>query len=237
MSYSIDDKRKILAQNILFSNLSVSEQESILTFSAEFSYANNQVIFQKGDSGDSLLAVLKGKVNISANSEDGREIILNTIHAGEMFGEIACIDSIERSATATAIGQCTLLAIRQSDFIDFLKQNPDVAIQLLKVLCHKLRDTSDRVETVGLFPVTMSLSRLLLKAAKQSGRQIQDGVFIDWKKSQQVMGNEIGVTRESVNKQLNQWKKQGILSLGGQSLSITIHDLDALQDIADGSTK
>ncbi|WP_428353863.1 Crp/Fnr family transcriptional regulator [Methyloprofundus sp.] len=104
----------------------------------------------------------------------------------------------------------------------------------MKVLCHKLIDTSDRVETVGLLPVTMSLSRLLLKAAKQSGQQTQNGLFIDWKKSQQVIGNEIGVTRESVNKQLNQWKKQGILSLGGQSLSITIHDLDALQNIADG---
>lgn len=235
MSHSLSDKRNILAQNMLFSHLSTDEQDSILTFSAEFSYSNNQIIFQKGDAGDSLLAVLEGKVNISANSEDGREIILNTINKGEVFGEIACIDTTERSATATAIGHCTLLVIRRSDFIPFLKKNPEIAIQLLKALCLKLRDTSDRVEAIGLLPVPVSLARLLLKATRKSGQEIEEGWLLDWKKSQQIIGNEIGVTRESVNKQLNKWKKQKILTLGGQTLSITIHNIEALEDIAEGA--
>ena len=233
MTHSLSDKRALLLQNILFCKLSSKELDNILALSAEFSYTDGQIIFQKGDPGDSLLAVLEGEVSISANSEDGKEIILNTIIPGEMFGEIACIDGIERSATATAIGSCTLLAIQRSDFIPFLKTNPDIVIELLNALCLKLRDTSNKVETVSLLPVPIRLARLLLDVSEKIAQNTENGLFLDWKKSQQQIGNEIGSSRESVNRLLNQWKKEGILALGGQTLSITIKDIDALEDIAD----
>ncbi len=233
MTHSLSDKRALLLQNILFCKLSSKELNNILALSAEFSYTDGQIIFQKGDLGDSLLAVLEGEVSISANSEDGKEIILNTILQGEMFGEIACIDGIERSATATSMGNCTLLAIQRRDFIPFLKTNPDIAIELLKALCLKLRDTSNRVETVSLLPVPIRLARLLLDVSEKIAQNTENGLFLDWKKSQQQIGNEIGSSRESVNRLLNQWKKEGILALGGQTLSITIKDIDALEDIAD----
>lgn len=232
MAHSLTEKRALLAQNILFCKLTDHELNKLLKLSTESSYTKGQLIFQKGDAGDSLLAVLEGEVSISANSEDGKEIILNTIPQGEMFGEIACIDSIERSATATALSQCTLLAINRNDFIPFLKTNPDIAIEMLKALCLKLRDTSNRVETVGLLPVHIKLARFLLNASEKSGQETAEGLLLNWKKSQQMIGNEIGTSRESVNRLLNQWKKQKILSLGGQSLSITIIDIDALEAIA-----
>lgn len=232
MTFSLSDKRKILVQNILFSKLSSRELDNILALSVESSYTNGQIIFQKGDDGDSLLAVLDGEVTISANSEEGKEIILNTILQGQMFGEIACIDGSERSATATAIGHCTLLAIKRNDFIPFLKSNPEIAIELLKALCLKLRDTSNRVEVVSLLPVPVRLARLLLKASEKTGQETANGILLDWKKSQEVMGNEIGTSRESVNRLLNHWKKKKILTLGGQSLSITIQNIDALEDLA-----
>ena len=68
------------------------------------------------------MVVLDGKVRISTSSNDGKEIILNTIFRGELFGEIAFIDGLERSATATAIEESSLLTIRRSDFIPFLKK-------------------------------------------------------------------------------------------------------------------
>ena len=104
----------------------------------------------------------------------------------------------------------------------------------MKVLCKKLRDTSERVEVVALLPVPVSLARFLIKSAEEMGKKTPDGLYLDWKKSQQEIGNEIGTSRESVNKQLNKWKKQGIITLGGQSLSVTILDSDSLSDIADG---
>jgi CRP-like cAMP-binding protein len=77
------------------------------------------------------------------------------------------------------------------------------------------------------------LARLLLDVSEKIAQNTENGLFLDWKKSQQQIGNEIGSSRESVNRLLNQWKKEGILALGGQTLSITIKDIDALEDIAD----
>lgn len=234
MAYSLSDKRTLLAQNILFKALSSAELDKLLTLSAEYSHPKGKIIFQKGDPGDSLLAVLKGKISISATSDEGREIIFNTITQGEMFGEMACIDGVERSATATVLKNCTLLAIQRSDFIPFLKTNPNIAIELLKALCLKLRDTTNRAEVVGILPVSVRLARLLLAAVEKTGQETKEGLLLDWKKSQAVIGNEIGTVRESVNRLLNLWKKEKILSLGGQSLSITIQNIDALEDIASG---
>ncbi len=234
MTYSSIDKRKLLTQNILFKKLPVNDIDNIVAISAEIHFTNNQIIFQKGDISDSLLAVLDGQVRISTSSMDGKEIVLNTIYPGEMFGEIAFIDGRERSATATSIWDCTLLSIQHNDFMPFLKSNPEIAIELLIVLCKKVRDTSDRVEAVGLQPLPVSLARLLVRAIKEIGQETASGLFLDWKKSQQEIGYEIGTSRESINKQLNSWKKQGLLTLGGQNLSITILDIEALNIIAKG---
>ena len=86
--------------------------------------------------------------------------------------------------------------------------------------------------TVGLLPVPVRLARLLLDVCEKIAQETEKGLLLDWKKSQRLIGNEIGSSRESVNRLLNQWKKKGILTLGGQTLSITIKDIDALEDIA-----
>ncbi|MEE9396693.1 MAG: Crp/Fnr family transcriptional regulator [Methylococcales bacterium] len=234
MTYSSIDKQKLLTRNILFKKLALNDVDNIVALSTEIYFTNNQIIFQKGDVSDSLLAVLNGQVRISTSSMNGKEIVLNTISPGEMFGEIAFIDGRERSATATAIGDCALLSIRHDDYMPLLKSNPEIAIELLIILCKKVRDTSDRVEAVGLQPVPVSLARLLVRASKEMGKETVDGLYLDWKKSQQEIGYEIGTSRESINKQLNSWKKQGLLTLGGQSLSITILDIEALDIIAKG---
>ncbi|MEE9355340.1 MAG: Crp/Fnr family transcriptional regulator [Methylococcaceae bacterium] len=234
MTYSLSDKRTLLTKNIFFKDISAKELDKILAFSSERHFTHGQIIFQKGDAGDTLLAVLDGKVRISTSSDDGKEIILNTLFKGEMFGEIAFIDGMERSATATSTDESTLLTIRRTDFIPFLKNNPELSIQWLKILCSMLRGTNDRLEVVGLLSVAVSLARFLIKSAETMGEETAGGLYLDWKKTQQEIGNEIGTSRESINKQLNKWKKQGLVSLGGQSLSVTILDSEALQDIADG---
>jgi CRP-like cAMP-binding protein len=234
MTYLLSDKRILLANNIFFRGITTEELDEILALSSETLYSKGQIIFQKGDTGDSLLAVLNGQVRISTNTDDDKEIILNTIFRGEIFGEIAFLDGVERSAMATAVVETTLLTIKRSDFLPFLKTHPEIAIHWLKVLCKKLRDTSDRVEVVGLLPVPVSLARLLTKAAETIGENTDNGCYLDWKKSQQDMAKEIGTSRESVNRQFHKWKKQGLVSVGGQSLSITILDSNALEDIANG---
>ena len=81
------------------------------------------------------MAVLRGRVRISSVSGDGKEVTLNVINPGEIFGEIALLDGQPRSADATAIEDTLLLVVERRHFLPFLRQNEDLFLRLLSVLC------------------------------------------------------------------------------------------------------
>lgn len=208
---NFNEKHHILASHYLFGRLSAEEIDSVLALAIEKHFSAGQVIFQKGEEGSSMMIVLKGDVKIGSISADGREIVLNIIHQGEVFGEIALLDGKERSADATAIGDCQVLIIRRNDFIPYLQKHSKIAIEFLVLLCQKLRNTSMALEDIGLLNIDARLARLLLKmsAAENSGEA--KVLRVSLKLSQGQIGNLIGATRESINKQLGAWQDAGII--------------------------
>lgn len=214
------DKQNILANHFLFRQLLPVEIQRILSLMQERQFNNGQTIFFAGDEGNSMMIVLEGRVQISAMSEEGKEITLNYIDAGGLLGEIALLDGKPRSATATAVGCCKLAYIQRSEFIPYLRSNSDVAIQLLMVLCDKLRNTSNMLENLGLFPVSARLARLVMKLADGQFEQVTPGCAISLALSQQKIANLIGTTRESVNRTLAQWQAEGLIRLENKQLVI-----------------
>jgi CRP-like cAMP-binding protein len=171
------------------------------------------MIFQRGDNGSSLMAVLRGRVRISSISGDGKEVTLNVINPGEIFGEIALLDGEPRSADATAIEDTTLLVVERRNFLPFCRQNEDLFPRLLAVLCRRLRRTSMALEEIALFDLPVRLARVLLKLAEDYGRPNSAGTRIDLKLSQRDLSNLVASSRESVNKQLRTWRENGAVDL------------------------
>jgi CRP-like cAMP-binding protein len=85
-------------------------------------------------------------VKISVPSADGRDVVLNIMHEGDIFGEIALLDGHPRTADATAMTDCELMVIERRDFIPFLRSQPELAIEIIKTLCLRLRRTTDQVQ-------------------------------------------------------------------------------------------
>jgi CRP-like cAMP-binding protein len=221
------DRRAMLAQHFLLAQLDDEQLDSLLAVASERHFTNNQVIFQKGDPGTSMMAVLSGRVRIGAYSEDGREIILNMIEPGQLFGEIALLDGKERSADATAMGKTTLLMLDRRDFVPFLEHNPKIMIRLFDVLCDRVRQTSEMVESIAFLDFGERLAKLLLQMAKNYGQENERGLLINLRISQADLGNLIASTRESVNRQLNAWVQEGIIAL--EQGRIVILDREMLQ--------
>jgi CRP/FNR family cyclic AMP-dependent transcriptional regulator len=97
-----DKRRDALLSSALFQAMNPDERDGILRMAADRHYRRGQVIFQSGNSGSSMMAVLSGRVRIGAMSLEGKEITLNMIDAGKVFGEIALLDGKPRSADATS---------------------------------------------------------------------------------------------------------------------------------------
>src|SRR6202042_2359811 len=160
-----------------------------------------------------MMAVLRGRVRISFFSGEGKEVTLNVINPGEIFGEIALLDGEPRSADATAIEDTLLLVVERRHFLPFLRQNEDLFPRLLAVLCSRLRRTSITLEEIALFDLPVRLARVLLKLAVDYGRPIPGGTRIDLKLSQRDLSNLVASSRESVNKQLRQWRESGAVNI------------------------
>lgn len=216
----ISTKRHILAGHFLFGQLNATEIDNILTLAIERKFPAGQVIFQKGDEGNSMMIVLSGEVKICAISADGREIVLNIIRPGEVFGEIALLDGKPRSADAVTLSDCQILLIRRRDFLPYIEKHPDVAVQIISLLCQKLRNTSNALENIGLLSIPARLARLLLQMSETDNVGDRNVVKIRLTLSQRQIGNLIGATRESVNKQLRAWQNNGIILQEVDSISI-----------------
>ena len=227
-----EDTRTILSKHFLFSGLDTEGIEDILKLAKEKCYSGHHFIFRKGDKGHYMMLILEGRVRISVSSADGKEIILNLLEPGEILGEMALIDGEARCADAITESASTtrLLLIYRDDFLIYLKKRPGVAIEFLKVLCKKLRQTSDLAESISLLSISCRLARLLIRFADHHGQQTTQGIHIHLKMSQQEIGYLISATRESVNINLRKWETQGLIVLNPHA--ITIIDRDTLNSIA-----
>jgi len=221
-----DPRRTALLSSPLFQAMRPEELDEILALAVERRFKRGQTIFQKDDTGSSMMAVLRGRVRISVMSSEGKEMMLNVIRLGEVFGEIALLDGQPRSADATAMEETALLVVERRVFLPFLTSNHDLMLRLLAVLCARLRQTSVALEQVALFDLPARFARLLLKLAADHGRPAPNGTRIDFKLSQRDLSTLVAASRESVNKQLGVWREEGLLSLDDGY--IILHSKDGL---------
>jgi CRP/FNR family transcriptional regulator, cyclic AMP receptor protein len=223
-------QRQALLNSTLFTAMRPEELDRMLAMASERAVRRGQTIFLKGDPGSSMMAVLKGSVRISTGSPDGKEITLNIIRTGEVFGEIALLDGRPRSADATAIEDCYLLVIERRHFLPFLQAN-SLMLGMVAVLCQRLRQTSDALGDLVMLDLPGRLARLLMRLADDHGTQTPDGIRIEFKLSQRDIGTRMASSRESVNKQLEIWRDAGLVSLDHGY--ITLRQPERLQELCE----
>ena len=195
-------KLSVLRKHPYFADLEPDAFEQLCRYAKHSTLKRGTPIFAKGDPPTSLFAVISGTVKISISSPDGRNAILNLIGPGEIFGEIALLDGQERSADATASTNCELFTIDRREFVPFVRSQPTLAMKFIELLCARLRWTSDQVEQVILQDLPGRLASALLRLTER--RKLTEGertLAI----TQQEISEMVGMTRESINKQLRAW--------------------------------
>jgi len=220
--------RQILQRHNFFSTLTASELDQLLAHARVYSYRSRQEIFRKGSAGLGLLVVLKGSVRISSLGPDGDQLFLNLVREGEVFGEMTLLDGKERTADATAASDCELLLIDRRTFVPLLRANPEIALRLLAVLCERLRHTTEQVEDMIFLDAESRLAKKLLSLGEQHRGSAKPVGQLKVPISQRELGTMIGLSRESINKQLAAWQKDGIIKIDNGA--IVILDEDALRE-------
>lgn len=203
------DKHSILRGHPLFGQLGPEAIERLASYAHTKSAPSGMTIFVKGDPGNSLFAVCAGTVKISNRSADGKDAVFNLINAGEIFGEIALLDGHPRTADAMAVTNCDLMVIDRRDFVPMVANNPEISLKLIELLCARLRRTSEQVEDVIFLDLPARLAKTLLWLSKESKSADRRRVSI----TQREIGQIIGMSRESTNKQLRIWEERNWIRL------------------------
>jgi CRP-like cAMP-binding protein len=168
-------------------------------------------------------------LKISVTSGEGRELSFFILRRGDIFGELALLDGERRSATVTAVEPCDLLVLHHQEFRGLLQQHHQIGLKLLSILAGRVRATTELYETSVFIEIPGRLAARLLELAERHGKVTPDGLLIDLKLSQYELGTLINASRESVNKQMKTWEKQGLLRMSkGRVLLLEPHVLESL---------
>src|ERR1700687_2205231 len=224
-------KLAVLRKHPIFSDLDPAALDQLCRYAKHSSLKRGATIVSKGDPGNSLIAVISGTVKISVSSPDGRSAILNLIGPGEIFGEVAVLDGLARTADAIANTNCEIFVIDRREFIPFVQSQPALAMKFIELLCTRLRWTSDQVEEVILQNLPGRLASALLRLTEKhklapAGRTIAI--------TQQEISEMVGMTRESINKQLRAWAARSWVRL--EHGAIVVLDANSLRELAEAGS-
>jgi CRP-like cAMP-binding protein len=203
---------EVLARVGLFSGLSPAEVTGLASLMRPRTYARDEVIYLQGDIGTAFYVIATGRVKIGLTSPDGKELILRRLGPGDFHGELALLDDQPRSADAIATEPSVLLVLRRDAFRQFLAEHPAVATKLLATLSRYLRANTELIQDATFLDVPARLARILLELAGRSGEDLPPaGTVIPDRIRQAELAALVGATRESINKSLGAFERQGLI--------------------------
>jgi CRP/FNR family transcriptional regulator, cyclic AMP receptor protein len=199
------DQCAVLRHHCLLGKLAPQHIDRLITCIVTKSVKRGTNIFAKGDPGTSLFAIGAGTVRISVPSVEGKDAVFNVLGTGDIFGEIALLDGHPRTADATAVTDCALYVLERRDFLPLMGKEPELALRLIEILCSRLRRTTEQAEEVMFLDLQSRLAKALMRLLESDaggGGTRERKIAI----TQKDLGNIIGMSRESTNKQLRLWE-------------------------------
>ena len=213
----------VLAEVPLFADLDESDIGRLTEELRSRRYRKGETIFITGDPGSSLCVIKSGRVKLALSSAEGREVILDILGPGDVFGELALFDGEPRSADAVAVEPTHLLLLERDAFLGVIRERPEVAITLMSVLGRRLRRDAQIVQDAAFLDVPARVARAILRLAETDG----EGARRTPPLTQTDLAAVAGTTRETLNKWLGFFAEQEFIRM--EQSRITILNEDGLR--------
>lgn len=205
----------------VFKALSEGDLDEIASLVGNVSCSKKQLIFSEGDAPDWFYAVAEGKVKITKLSQDGKEIILEIIQTGELFGAVAVLKGFPYPANAVAMEDSVVLKISRKNLMLILDRFPDLMFGLIQNMGERLRDSHETTKNIALEKVGSRIATLLLKLSEQMGSETPEGIEINMKLTKQDLAEMVGTTVETSIRTMSRFKKLGYITEKAGKIIIT----------------
>ena len=213
----------------LLADLTPEEMEKVKTELRIRQYAKREVVLHKGGTGDGLLFLLSGQLQVMDVTEDGRAIGLRMLAPGDFFGEIALINNSTRSASVVAMSEVLVAFLPAPIAMHLFSHSPSVARQMLQYLAQKIQRDSEFRALLSINNTARRIYTYLVLNQKKAG----DGTVVENLPTHQDIANMINTSRETVTRALLSLSQQGIVQKDAHRLVIL--NPEALQKLVQGN--
>jgi CRP/FNR family cyclic AMP-dependent transcriptional regulator len=213
----------------LFTHLTEAQLKKIASLCTSVRYKKGDVVFYKTDMSTDLYIVSSGKIKAVLADEDGSEMVLALFEKGAFFGELSLLDGKGRSATIVANTDAELAILKQDAFLDLLRENPKISIDLMTTLVERLRNADEMIESLAFFEVGERLIRTLLETAAPDGTG-EKGFRKAGRLTHKELAARIGCSREAVSKCLKILSGKGIVKESKGCLLIAHNALERIKN-------
>ena len=202
-----DRIRELLTSVELFGEMLEEEIDDLTTLAQIKKLGKDVTIFHAGDPADAVFVVASGRVKVVITSSDGTEFILTVLGAGQVFGEMALLESAPRSASVVTLSTVEVLIINRSDFQRLLDSNPRISQRLMAILSRRLRRANAKMESLAYMDVAGRLARYLLDLARDHGQRLGNGWVVVRRPTHSDIAHASGTRRETVSRLINEFEE------------------------------
>ncbi len=210
----------------LFEGLPANQHEALAAIAVSRSYKKGQAIFSEWDEGTGFYVIIAGRVKIFKLSPEGKEQILHMMGPGEIFGEVPVFTGQGYPAYAEAHVNCTLLFFPRDAFIELIKKDPSLSLNMMAVLSWRLRRFAALIEDLSLKEVPARLAAYLLHLSRKSPDK--DEFNLDISKGQ--LASILGTIPETLSRILGKMGRQKLIKSAGSRIRVL--DRASLEEIA-----
>ncbi len=219
-----------LKKSEIFSSLKDEELKSISDLFEKVSYKNNETIFSEGDPSDKFYLVAEGSLKVLKHTLMGKDIILEIMSPGDIFGGVAVLDKKPFPASAQAMESTTIIWISRQNLLKIMDEYPILKLEIVKYFSDKLRDAHEMLKNIATERVEKRIASLLLKLSEKVGIDDNEYRKIDFPLTRQEISEMVGTTVETCIRTMSKLQKSGIIKSSNGRISIKTNSLQKFLD-------
>jgi CRP/FNR family transcriptional regulator len=217
-----------LKRSELFSLLKDEELKAISNLFKEVSFSHNETIFNEGDPSERFYIVAAGSVKIIKHTVMGKDIILEVMSPGDIFGGVAVLDRKPYPASAQAMENTSVVFIERNDLLNLMEEYPSLKLEVVKYFSNKLRDAHEMLKNIATERVERRIAGLLLKLSEKVGSDDGEYRKIDFPLTRQEIAEMVGTTVETCIRTISRFQKKGLVKSANGRVSIKVAALKQL---------
>ena len=201
----------LLRAHAVFKGLPLKEIEGLTQVTQTDRHRPREFIFEEGDASLWLYVVKTGRVKILKHSRAGKDVVLELLGPGEIFGGVAVLEKRPYPATAQAIETTEVLKIPRDPLLALSKRHPSIVREMALMISHRLRTAHEAVKSLAVEPVTPRLAAALMRLADREGKASGAGVELPYHLTRQNLADMAGTTVETTIRVVSRWIKEGLV--------------------------